>query len=1129
MSARTFPHALCAAALAAIWTLPALAGPFPDGLAYRGQAVDANGAPLEGVHEMALRYFDAAGSEELLAETHTGVRAEDGRFEIKLGGGELRRTAAYAALVEVFAGHPEVLLEVTISGRLQSPRVKILPAGHSLKSRLVAAGERQPEDGKPHWKHYEHRGGGSAIQAAVLGPAGTGGPSAGAEARQGGPFLTDVIGPFLSRPVRDLPTLVPVGEPAVDDNAINPPRHEQLFDAEGYPFGTRTRKIDDPLAAASAEDEPRHRTPDLLIDFEGTGNVNGVLPPDTEGAVGLEHFVQMVNLSFAIYEKDGTLVAGPVNTNTLWSGFGGPCENNDNGDPIALYDWHADRWVLTQFAISGAQAVCFAVSQTSDPTGAYFLYQINAQRFPDYFKLGAWPDPDNNAYFMATNTGFPGQYDVYAIDRANCLAGAPARPAQFFQSYPNLIIPADIDGDLPPPAGSPGLFFTMRDGGETYFSNPPPATDSIDLYAFDVDWSTPASSTFELIESFVPPQITDFNWTVCGFFSQNCLPQPGTGVGLDSFSWWPMQRFVYRNFGSHETLLGTWTVDTAAAGNHAAPRWFELRNSGARGSSWEVHQEGTHAPDALHRWMPSIGMDRDGNIAMGYSVVSESVFPSLRYTTRSATDPPGTLDAEKTLIDGSGSQTSGSNRWGDYASMDVDPVDDCTFWFTSEYIVTTGNSPWRTRIGAFEIPGCGGLQVDPTAQSVCSSAGSAEYAVTLFDLFPGTTDLTLTGCPASASCAYSPNPIVFPQTESTLTVSGLGGVAADTYGMTVTATDMVDPAITRDVPISLDLFTIVPAAPAPSSPASGATGVGRQPTLEWSAVAQAVTYTVEVATDAAFTNIVDSATVNTSSYTVSGGLDPLTEYFWRVLADNVCGTSAFSATFSFTTLDVPEILLVDDDDNGPDMRATYTATLDALGKQYDVWDTANSDTEPSEAFLAPYRIVIWFTGDEFGGSAGPGGPGEAALAAWLDGTGSCLFLSSQDYHFDRGLTPFMTGYLGVSSIANDTDQNTVTGTGSVFGGLGPYNLSFPFTDFSDTLTVGNGGELAWIGDQGNAGVTKEDGYRTLYFVFPFVTLPAAADREAVLDAAFGFCGTGDLFADGFESGNTAAWSQTSGG
>jgi hypothetical protein len=180
-------------------------------------------------------------------------------------------------------------------------------------------------------------------------------------------------------------------------------------------------------------------------------------------------------------------------------------------------------------------------------------------------------------------------------------------------------------------------------------------------------------------------------------------------------------------------------------------------------------------------------------------------------------------------------------------------------------------------------------------------------------------------------------------------------------------------------------------------------------------------------------------------------------------------------------------LLVDDDDNDPDVRGTYTAALDALGLEYDIWDTANSDNEPALNFLAPYQAIIWFTGDSFGGSAGPGSSSETSLGNWLD-SNNCLFISSQDYLYDRGLTAFMTSYLGVGSFTNDNGSYTsVTGMGSVFGGLGPYSLTYPFSNFADTLSPGGSAELAFDGNNGiDAAINKDNGtYKTTFFAYPF--------------------------------------------
>ncbi|MDX1503867.1 MAG: hypothetical protein R3325_16030, partial [Thermoanaerobaculia bacterium] len=664
-------------------TAPPSAAGFPASVDFEGRAVDATGAPLSGRFPATVTYFDTEG-ERLYAETHGAVIFEAGRFRLVLGAGEPVGDELHASLGEVFAAEPEVGFELRLGETPYGPRVGVLPAGHSLKSRLVAAGLRSAEDDDPHWKHYEAASSATATQAAVLAPLGGAPPEGKRESPtfRKRPYLLPVVGPHLSQPVSSLPVTRPQPLKAVE---VNRPRHEIVADQSGNRFGTVSPKMDDPLAASVSGPSPAAPTtltPALAFDFEGINNVNGVLPPDTEGTVGPNHYIQVVNLSFAVYDKTGTLISGPVNTNSLWSGFGGPCQIYNDGDAIFLYDEQADRYVLTQFAVSASSnTVCWAVSQTNDPTGSYYLYETVTPRFPDYYKVGVWPDSDNNAYFFGTNSGFQGQYDVFAVDRASMLAGTTARPMQLFQSFSNLLVPADVDGynfTGGPPNGSPGLFYTIRDGGEPYFGSPP--EDSIDVWEFDVDWSTPANSTFTLVQSITPSAggLTPFNWTVCGFFVSNCIPQPGTAQGIDSASWWPMQRLVYRNFGTHETLVGTWTVDVLAAGDRAAPRWFELRDSGG---GWTLYQEGTHSPDAIHRWMPSIAMDGSGNIAIGYSHGDGSNFPSIYYATRDAGDPLGTLQNEALMFAGSGSQTHSAARWGDYSSMELDPSDDCTFWY----------------------------------------------------------------------------------------------------------------------------------------------------------------------------------------------------------------------------------------------------------------------------------------------------------------------------------------------------------------------------------------------------------------------------------------------------------------
>jgi uncharacterized repeat protein (TIGR01451 family) len=886
---------VCLVAVLVSTTLSASA--FPNRVHFQGWVESPSGNPLDGEFDMRLRYFDSGGSGELLVETREGFRVRSGHLDMILGEGRIADGAgpvSYRTLGEMFASHAEVQLEVAIEGRVYQPRVRILPAGHSLESRLVLAGTRTLDDGEPHWKHYREPGTGSAVEAVTLRPEQEAGGGTLAAGRR--PFLLDMEGPVLSLPVRELPVARDVAAPVRDAQEVNPPRHETLFDKDGYRYGTRTERLEDPLAIASAVRLPTLTTPAPSVSFEGIDNINGVLPPDPEAAVGPNHYIQMVNLSFAVFDKAGTLLTGPLNTNTLWTGFGGACENDNDGDAVALYDQQAGRWVLTQFAVSSSNTVCFAASTTSDPTGTYYLYKLDAQRFPDYFKLGVWPDPTHNAYFMGTNSGSQNQYDVYAIDRASLLAGVSPRAAQYFQGFPNFMMPADHDGPLVPPAGTPGIFYTFRDGGEPYFGSPP--GDSIDLYEFAVDWTTPANSTMVLTRGFTPPEITDFNWTVCGFFV-NCLPQPSTATLLDSASWWPMQRLQYRNFGTHETLVGNWTVGIGAG--QAAPRWFELRRaSGA--SDWSVQQEGTHAPDGLNRWMGSIAMDGSGNIALGYSVGSSALYPSIRFATRLAEDPPGTLQAETSLMDGGGSQTISAGRWGDYSSLELDPTDDCTFWYTTEYLAATSGALWRTRVGAFKLDECGvptfALDVSPQSLAACKGS-DAQYTVTVTAVggFSDPVGLVVSGNPAGTTGDFDTNPLI--PTESTLlTVSNTAVAAAGSYDLDV---DASSGSLSQNDTVRLELVASVPSAPALVDPPDGATNVDLIPTLQWSGVPGATSYAVEIATDPGFATVVDSATVSATSYTPAAPLQALTPYFWRVFPINTCGIGTVSTTFDFTT------------------------------------------------------------------------------------------------------------------------------------------------------------------------------------------------------------------------------------
>ncbi len=508
-----------------------------------------------------------------------------------------------------------------------------------------------------------------------------------------GPIVGQPVLPELSIAVRDLPV-------SLDDPTLireTSPRHNPLlFEADQGQRGTwdRVGVPTDPLIRP-ASDNPG-QTPGLDFSFEGTGNptgCGGCSPPDINGDVGPNHYIHMVNATkVAIYNKTGTLISGPFNLGTLWST--GACTGNA-GDPIVMYDPMADRWLLSQFA--SPSNMCVAISQTPDPTGAYFLYNFSVGSFPDYFKFGVWPD----AYYMSANEG---TYTAYAFNRANMLTGAAAT-FQKFTGGTNFYLPSDLDGATLPPVGSPNIFYTYKDNS---FHG---GSDRLELREFHVDWATPANSTFTLVAS---PTIAAYTYTPCGFFNFSCIRQLGTGQRFDAVGEWPLFRFPYRNFGTHETLVGTFVIGGGLGEEGAAIRWFELRDTGG---GWTLFQEGTHDPgDGHDRVNASIAMDGAGNIAIGYTVSSSTMNPAIRYATRLATDPLGTLQAEAVLINGTGSQT-GSNRWGDYAAMAVDPANDCSFWYTNEYYPANSPSTWKTRVGVFTIPEClsGGATPTPTA------------------------------------------------------------------------------------------------------------------------------------------------------------------------------------------------------------------------------------------------------------------------------------------------------------------------------------------------------------------------------------------------------------------------------
>src|SRR3982075_1431433 len=347
------------------------------------------------------------------------------------------------------------------------------------------------------------------------------------------------------------------------------------------------------------------------------------------------------------------------------------------------------------------------------------------------------------------------------------------------------LLPADIDGTTAPPAGSPNYML--------YFG-----TNNLNLFKFHVDFTTPSNSTFTgptviNVAAFSP---------LCG--GGTCVPQPSVTQQLDSLADRLMYRLAYRNFGSHESLAVNHSV---VAGSGGGVRWYEIQNPSGTPT---VAQQSTFAPDSNYRWMGSIAMDQAGDMAVGYSVASSSLRPTIRYTGRVPSDPSGTMEAEVNVVTGTGSQTTGLSRWGDYSAMQVDPVDDCTFWYTTEYIKTNGTFNWNTRIANFKFPTCGRTTPDFTIGASPSSltiaqgtSGTSTITVTSLNSFNSATTLSASGLPSGVTAACSPNPVTPPangSATSTLTLTASGTATTGNATVTVTGTSG---ALTHSTTIAL--------------------------------------------------------------------------------------------------------------------------------------------------------------------------------------------------------------------------------------------------------------------------------------------------------------------------------------
>jgi len=570
-----------------------------------------------------------------------------------------------------------------------------------------------------------------AVVAAVVMAISAGTTQAGPNTK--GPKFTEAAAFDVSKPLRDLansqkPSNKPLPAATGKDTDSELSAEAGAWSA----FLSTNASLSAAMAPQAAGVQQAATTiPGTLANFEGLSNQDNfntfgfrVNPPDPVGDVGPNHYVEMINLVYGVYSKTGTLLLGPVDTGMLWADFAVPDCTDPSGDPVVVYDQVADRWLLSQFTTAGPEYFeCIAISQTGDPTGAYYRYAFSTGlNFPDYPKLGVWKD----SYILTTREFGPGDLGpygigVYALERNKMINGqAKARAAGFFLEGADAdgnetatlplvgdgLLPPDMDGKQKPKENAPAPIVGTQDDGGGYGAT----FDALNIWDLDVHWNVTPIASLELATQL--PVASFDSIFPCAPTSRDCLPQPGITnpaqyLDILSYRQRPTYRLAYRNFKSYEALVTNQSVE--ARTGIAGVRWYEIRRTNG---VYSLYQQGTYSPDNVHRWMGSIAQDKKGNAAVGYSVVDgTSVFPGIRYAGRLAGDPLGQMSlGEGTIINGTGVQRTTNSRWGDYTSMNIDPVDDCTFWYVNEYYTAAGSvsstAGFQTRIASFKLPGC---------------------------------------------------------------------------------------------------------------------------------------------------------------------------------------------------------------------------------------------------------------------------------------------------------------------------------------------------------------------------------------------------------------------------------------
>lgn len=723
----------------------------------------------------------------------------------------------------------------------------------------------------------------------------------------------------VSRPLRDMIADLGPRSPSEGDETAIPNIILDLDNLKARPHGPSV---------------PAQRTPtgnpmppvDISVNGMNLNFGGGGVPPDTTGDVGPNYFFQWVNTSIALYDKTtGAIDAAtnpPVDGNVFWSGFGGLCQTTNNGDPLVLWDDQAHRWVVSQFAFNSISVPpwfqCVAVSTSEDPLGSYnrYVFEYSAFGFNDYGKMAVWTTVDGaqDAYLFTmhefTDPNTFGGTSFAAVERDKMLNG---ESAQFIRYRVNRddtygALPFHVEGDFPLTAGTCPLFVHFSYGAYAYR-----------FWKICLNWEA-GTATFDPNPNLVPSE--PFTIGLSG------IPQlDAPERRLDDFGGNTMYRAVIRGFGptgpGEAQAVITHAVNVG--GDQAGERWVHFGipmgqdgmgerfflNSFERfvalpAPTIRIIDQGTYAPDQHSRWMGSINMDQSGNIAVGYSVSSLEINPEIRIAGRLRSDSPGVLrDEAQCSPEGTGAQTGlfpDRPRWGDYATMAVDPENQCTFWFTNEYYATTSVGTWNTRICSLEFDTCGDpdfiLETIPNSRApVCGDDLTVQVRAGEFGALGENVSLSQGSVPGGVSLNFDSASIAAgDSTDVTLT-----GSAALADGLYTAGVDGSAAGLNRSTDILFGVSATRPGQPVNSIPGADATGIVTRPYYEWANASGAVEYLIEVALDEGFTQLVESTIVDDNAHTSGVLLDPLTTYYWRVRPKNFCGSGITSEPTSFTT------------------------------------------------------------------------------------------------------------------------------------------------------------------------------------------------------------------------------------